>query len=139
MARGRSRYQRGRVVATEGGGWEIHYNIYLTDPTIGKPKRHHRSRVVGYKPKIHRADAEKIWGAELATPIHPDNWLRLRLYPGREKTGDRISSYVSGAPQELLHAWQEGSKPDRDAGPTRTQRHPYYPGHLYPDYRPGSG
>ena len=28
MARGRARYQRGRVVATEGGGWEIHYNVY---------------------------------------------------------------------------------------------------------------
>ena len=66
MARGRARYQRGRVVATEAGGWEIHYNVYLTDPTSGKPKRHHRSRVVGYKPKMHRADAEKILGAELA-------------------------------------------------------------------------
>jgi hypothetical protein len=66
MARGRARYQRGRVVATKGGGWEIHYNVYLTDPTTGKPKRHHRSRVVGYKPKMHRADAEKILAAELA-------------------------------------------------------------------------
>src|SRR5215472_952997 len=66
MARGRARYQRGRVVATEGGGWEIHYNIYLTDPTTGKPKRHHRSRIVGYKPTMRRADAEKILGAELA-------------------------------------------------------------------------
>jgi hypothetical protein len=37
MARGRARYQRGRVVATKGGGWEIHYNVYLTDPTTGKP------------------------------------------------------------------------------------------------------
>ncbi len=52
MARGRAVYQRGRVVATEGGGWEIHNNVYLTDPTTGKPKRHHRSRVVGYKPKM---------------------------------------------------------------------------------------
>ena len=26
---------------------------------------------------------------------------------------------------------------DRDAGPTRTQRHSYHPRHLYPDYRPG--
>ena len=51
MARGRARYQRGRVVATEAGGWEIHYNVYLTDPTTGKAKRHHRSRVVGYRPK----------------------------------------------------------------------------------------
>ena len=66
MARGRSRYQRGRVVATKGGGWEIHYNIYLTDPTTSKPKRHHRSRVAGYKPKMHRAEAEKILAAELA-------------------------------------------------------------------------
>jgi integrase len=66
MARGRTRYQKGRVVATEAGGWEIHYNIYLTDPKTGKPKRHHRSRVVGYKPKMRRADAEKILGAELA-------------------------------------------------------------------------
>src|SRR4029077_18154649 len=66
MARGRAHYQRGRVVATKGGGWEIHYNIYLTDATTGKPKRHHRSRVVGYKPQMHRADAEKILAAELA-------------------------------------------------------------------------
>src|SRR5208337_2531186 len=33
--------------------------------------------------------------------------------PGRGQTGDCISSYVSGAPKELLHAWQEGSTPDR--------------------------
>lgn len=66
MARGRSRYQRGRVVATEAGGWEIHYNVYLTDPKTGKPKRRHRSRVVGYKPKMRRADAETILAAELA-------------------------------------------------------------------------
>src|SRR5262252_6913269 len=66
MARGRARYQRGSVVATKTDGWEIHYNVYLTDPTTGKPKRHHRSRVVGYKPKMHRADAEKILAAELA-------------------------------------------------------------------------
>ena len=66
MARGRARYQRGRVVATEAGGWEIHYNVYLTDRTTGKVKRHHRSRVVGYRPKMQRADAEKILAAELA-------------------------------------------------------------------------
>jgi integrase len=66
MARGRARYQRGRVVATEAGGWEIHYNVYLTDPTTGKPKRHHRSRVVGYAPKMRKAEAETILAAELA-------------------------------------------------------------------------
>ena len=66
MARGRSRYQRGRVVSTEAGGWEIHYNIYLTDPKTGKPKRRHRSRVVGYKPKMRRSEAEGILAAELA-------------------------------------------------------------------------
>jgi integrase len=38
----------------------------LTDPATGKPRRHNRSRVVGYKPKMHRAHAEKILGAELA-------------------------------------------------------------------------
>jgi hypothetical protein len=54
------------VVATEAGGWEIHYNVYLTDPTTGKAKRRHRRRVVGYRPKMHRADAEKILAAELA-------------------------------------------------------------------------
>ena len=43
------------MVATKGGGWERPYNIYLTDPTSGKPKRHHRSRVVGYEPKMHRS------------------------------------------------------------------------------------
>jgi len=65
MARGRSRYQRGRVVATEAGGWEIHYNVYLTDPASGKPKRHHRSRVVGLAPKMRKAEAETILAAEL--------------------------------------------------------------------------
>jgi hypothetical protein len=38
MTRGRARYQRGRVVATEAGGWEIHYNVYLTDPQPVNPK-----------------------------------------------------------------------------------------------------
>src|SRR5450755_814563 len=66
MARGRTRYQRGRVVATEAGGWEIHYNVYLIDPATGKPKRHHRSRVVGYAPKMRKAEAETILAAELA-------------------------------------------------------------------------
>jgi integrase len=66
MARGRSRYQRGRVVSTTAGGWEIHYNVYLTDPATGKPKRHHRSRVVGHAPKMRKAEAETILAAELA-------------------------------------------------------------------------
>ncbi len=95
MARGRARYQRGRVVATKGGGWEIHYNVYLTDPTTGKPKRHHRSRVVGYKPKMHRADAEKILASELAAinggpvtraadgTITFGNWMRNFYIPMR--------------------------------------------------------
>src|ERR1700678_3164257 len=59
--------------------------------------------------------------------------------PAREETGNGISSYFSGATEELLHAWQERSAPDRDAGPTRTQRHSYHPGHLYTDYGPGGG
>ena len=95
MARGRARYQRGRVVATEAGGWEIHYNVYLTDPTTGKAKRHHRSRVVGYRPKMHRADAEKILAAELAAinagpvtrvadgTITFGNWMRNFYLPMR--------------------------------------------------------
>src|SRR5271166_4561825 len=99
MARGRARYQRGRVVASEGGGWEIHYNVYLTDPTTGKPKRHHRSRVVGYKPKMHRADAEKILASELAAinggpvtraadgTITFGNWMRNFYIPMRAPTG----------------------------------------------------
>jgi len=66
MARGRSRYQTGRVVTTEAGGWEIHYKVYLTDPATGKPKRRHRSRVVGYRPKMRRSEAEGILAAELA-------------------------------------------------------------------------
>ncbi|MBV9342593.1 MAG: hypothetical protein JO159_17120 [Acidobacteria bacterium] len=65
MARGRSRY-RGKVVATENGGWEIHYNVYLTDASTGKPKRHHGSRVVGHAPKMRKAEAEFILAAELA-------------------------------------------------------------------------
>jgi hypothetical protein len=95
MARGRARYQRGRVIATEGSGWEVHYNVYLTNPTTGKPKRHHRSRVVGYKPKMHRADAEKILDAELAAitggpvtraadgVITFGNWMRNFYIPTR--------------------------------------------------------
>ena len=83
------------MVATKGGGWEIHYNVYLTDPTTGKPKRHHRSRVVGYKPKMHRADAEKILAAELAAinggpvtraadgTITFGNWMRNFYIPMR--------------------------------------------------------
>jgi integrase len=67
MARGRSRYQKGRVVSTEAGGWEIHYNVYLTDPKTGRPRRHHRSRVVGYPPKMRKAEAESILAAELAS------------------------------------------------------------------------
>jgi hypothetical protein len=66
MARGRSCYQQGRVVSTAACGWEIHYNIYLTDPQTGKAKRRHRSRVVGYRPKMRRAEAGAILAAELA-------------------------------------------------------------------------
>jgi integrase len=66
MARGRSRYQKGTVLSTESGGWEIHYNVYLTDPATGRPKRHHRSRVVGYAPKMRKAEAEAMLAAELA-------------------------------------------------------------------------
>jgi len=66
MTRGRERYPRGRVVGTEAGGWEIHYNVYLTDPATGNPKRHHRSRVIGYAPKMRKAEAETILAAELA-------------------------------------------------------------------------
>jgi len=66
MAQGRSRHQRGRVVSTTTGGWEIHYNVYLTDPATGKPKRHDRSRVVGHAPKMRKAEAETILAAELA-------------------------------------------------------------------------
>jgi len=66
MARGRSRYQKGRVVSTEAGGWEIHYNVYVTDSATGKPKRRHRSRVVGYPPKMRKVEAESILAAELA-------------------------------------------------------------------------
>jgi integrase len=95
MARGRARYQKGRVVATKGGGWEIHYNVYLTDPATSKPKRHHRSRVVGYRSKMHRADAEKILAAELAAinggpitrvadaTITFGNWMRNFYVPMR--------------------------------------------------------
>src|SRR5207249_8863232 len=95
MARGRARYQKGRVVGTEAGGWEIHYNVYLTDPATGKAKRHHRSRVVGYRPKMRRADAEKILAAELAAinsgpvtraadgTITFGNWMRNFYIPMR--------------------------------------------------------
>jgi integrase-like protein len=95
MARGRSRYQQGRVVSTAAGGWEIHYNIYLTDPQTGKAKRRHRSRVVGYRPKMRRAEAEAILAAELAAinggpitrptdgTITFGNWMRNFYIPMR--------------------------------------------------------
>ncbi len=115
MARGRSRYQRGRVVATEAGGWEIHYNIYLSDPETGKPKRSHRSRVVGYRPKMRRADAEAILAAELAAinggpitrptdgTITFGDWMRNFYIPmrganwrdaTRKTNGDYLQRYI---------------------------------------------
>ena len=97
MARGRARYQRGRVVATKGGGWEIHYNVYLTDPTTGKPKRHHRSRVVGYKPKMHRADAEKILASELAA-INGGPVTERQTEPSHLAIGCGISTSPCAAP-----------------------------------------
>jgi hypothetical protein len=93
MARGRARYQRGRVVATEGGGSEIHYNVYLTDPTTDKPKRHHCSRIVGYKPKMHRADAEKILGVSTAVPS-PER----RTGPSHLAIGCGISTFQCATP-----------------------------------------
>src|SRR5260370_40352699 len=111
MARGRSRYQRGRVISTEAGGWEIHYNVYLTDPKTGKPRRHHRSRVVGYPPKMRKAEAESILAAELAAvnggPVarvaHRPNtlgewvgnfYIPIRAATGREATRRRNAGYI---------------------------------------------
>src|SRR5260370_60383 len=74
----------------------------------------------------------------LATPS-PGQLAAPAPVPGREETRNGISPYVSSPPEELLYTWQERSTPDRDAGPTRTQRHPNHLGHLHPDYRPGSG
>jgi hypothetical protein len=97
VARGRARYQRGRVVATKGGGWEIHYDIYLTDPATGKPKPHHRSPVVGYKPKMHRAGAEKILAAELAA-INGGPITERQTEPSHLAIGCGISIFRCAAP-----------------------------------------
>ena len=146
MARGRLRYQRGRVVATDTGGWEIHYNIYLSDPETGKPKRSHRSRVVSYKPKMRRADAEAILAAELAAinggPVTcPSDgtmafgdWMRNFYVPMRganwrdatRKTNtDYLKRYIRGAPYGNASA----------IGP---QRSPSHPERVHADARPGS-
>jgi hypothetical protein len=90
-------YQRGRVVATEGGGGEIRYNVYLTDPTTGRPKRHHRSCVVGYKPKMHRPDAEKILGAELGA-INGGPVTRAADGPSPSAIGCGMSTSPCAAP-----------------------------------------
>jgi hypothetical protein len=59
LSEGKSGFDRGR-------GLEIHYNVYFIDPKTGKPRRYHRSRVVGYPPKMRKAEAESILAAELA-------------------------------------------------------------------------
>jgi hypothetical protein len=84
MAQGRSRYQRGRVVSTTTGSWEIHYNVYLTDPVTGKPKRHHRSRVVGHA--LH-----SLRGANWrpATRRSNDGYLKKQIYPRLEQVALR--------------------------------------------------
>jgi integrase len=76
-----------------------------------------------------------------ATPIHPDNWLRLRLrlYPVAKRLGMAFHPTFQVLRRSFSTTWQERSTPDRDAGPTRTQRHSNHPGHLHPDYKPGSG
>jgi len=40
--------------------------------------------------------------------------------PACEKTGERISPNVSGAPQELLHAWQKEAHPTDGHSDIRT-------------------
>jgi integrase len=103
MARGRSRFQQGRVVSTAAGGWEIHYNIYLTDPQTGKAKRR------------HRAEAEAILAAELAAinggpitrptdgTITFGDWMRNFYIPmrganwrdaTRKTNGDYLQRYI---------------------------------------------
>jgi len=65
MARGRTRNQKGTITLTTNGSWEISYYVYLTDPVAQKPKRHHRSRVVGHKSSMRKIDAEQILRQEL--------------------------------------------------------------------------
>jgi hypothetical protein len=122
MARGRSRYQQGRVVSTAAGGWEIHYNIYLTNPQTGKAKRRHRSRVDGYRPKMRRAEAEAILAAELAAinggpitrptdgTITFGNWMRNFYIPMRGATGamphaKRTATTSSGTFTQRSNTW----------------------------------
>jgi integrase len=70
----------------------------------------------------------------LATPIHPDNWLRLRLrlYPVAKRLGMAFHPTFQVLRRSFSTTWQERSTPDRDAGPTRTQRHSNHPGASTP-------
>jgi outer membrane protein assembly factor BamB len=120
MPRGRSRYQQGRVVSTAAGGWEIHYNIYLTDPQTGKAKRRHRSRVVGYRPKMRRAEAEAILAAEIAAvnggpvarvadgTITFGDWMRNFYIPmrGARTLGPEVDP--NGESSHKSHPWFGG-------------------------------
>src|SRR5271169_4025920 len=95
MAGGRARYQRGRVVATKGGGWEIHYNVYLTDPTTGKPKRHHPAASRATSRRCTGPTPRRSWPAEMAAinggpvtraadrTITFGNWMRNFYIPMR--------------------------------------------------------
>jgi integrase len=53
----------------------------------------------------------------LDKPMHPDNWLRLRLYPVAKALGLSFHPTVQVEAQ-LFHPRQAGSTPDRDAGAT---------------------
>lgn len=56
--RGRARHQKGFIVCTPAGGWEAHWFPYVVDPVTGKERRVHRSKVIGYKPKMRKFEAE---------------------------------------------------------------------------------
>jgi hypothetical protein len=57
----------------------------------------------------------------LPSPTHPDNLLRLHIYPGRREDRHSLSLNISGA-AGLFDTWQARSAPDRYAGATGPQR-----------------
>ena len=83
------------MIARENGGWEIHYNVYITDPATGSPQCHYLSRVVGYPAKMRKSEAENTLAAELTAinsgPITRvadgiitlGNWIRKFYVPTR--------------------------------------------------------
>jgi hypothetical protein len=118
------------VILTPAGGWEIHYHVYLSDSATGKQQRHHRSRVVGYRPKLRRSDAEKILEAELAAI---NAGPTTRTADGSISFGEWMKDYY--IPMRV-GVWKGEGKDNRWVGSwrpaTRRTNVAYLEKHVYP-------